>query len=67
MALTLDKKNEDFQRCIECNNPFFEKKVLYMIEKVEQSDYTTNAVKTLNNKVEYICSNCGAKLKNRGE
>lgn len=68
MPLTLNEKNEEFERCLECNNPYFEEKKLLLIEKAKEKNYSINTSrKTLESKVIYICSECGTKLKKEGD
>jgi len=65
LALTIDKPNEEFQRCELCDNPYFVKKEMYLIEKVSDDSYYEKQenLRTLGTKIQYICSDCNTPLK----
>lgn len=60
MALTLEGPNEEFWRCPECNNPYFEIKEVSTIEKDSLKAYTKmedGRPRVLDTKTILVCAN----------
>lgn len=54
-------QTETFERCLECNNPYFEKQTLHVIDKVKNRKCSTPVLVT-KEILSFKCSECGHLL-----